>query len=68
MVYTDVHKVPGEGSFVHSISEGTFAEKPTAVYDLFRVNNGKIVERRDIIETIIPVDEWKNTNGTFGNL
>ena len=68
MVYTKVHKVLGEGNFVLAISEGTFADQPTSFYDLFRVADGKIVEHWDIIETIIPQDEWKNTNGKFGNL
>lgn len=68
MVYTDVHKVLGNGNFVLSISEGTFVDVPTSFYDLFRVDNGKIVEHWDIIETLTPKDEWKNSNGKFGNL
>jgi predicted SnoaL-like aldol condensation-catalyzing enzyme len=68
MVYTKNHKVLGEGNFVLSISEGTFAGKPTSFYDLFRVENGKIIEHWDIIETIIPEEQWKNSNGKFGNL
>jgi len=68
MVYSDVHKVLGEGNLVLCISEGAFAEEPTSFYDLFRVDNGKIVEHWDIIEKLIPKDEWKNTNGKFGNL
>ncbi len=67
MAYTTIHKVLGEGNFVLSISEGTFANQPTSFYDLFRVQEGKIVEHWDVIETIIPKDEWKNTNGKFGN-
>lgn len=68
MVYTTNHKILGEGNFVLSISEGTFAEKPTSFYDLFRVENGKIVEHWDILETITPKEQWKNANGKFGNL
>lgn len=51
-----------------SISEGKFGGEKTSFYDLFRVENGKIAEHWDIIETIIPKDQWKNTNGKFGNL
>ena len=65
MVYSANHKVLGEGNFILSISEGTLADKPTSFYDLFRVKNGKIVEHWDIIETIIPKSERKNTNGKF---
>ncbi len=68
MVYSTVHKVLGEGNFVLAISEGTFADQPTSFYDLFRVDNGKIVEHWDVMETIIPKDEWKNNNGKFGGL
>ena len=66
MVYTKVHKVLGEGNFVLTISEGTFAGQPTSFYDLFRVKNEKIVEHWDVMETIIPKDEWQNINGKFG--
>jgi predicted SnoaL-like aldol condensation-catalyzing enzyme len=68
MVYSTNHKILGEGNFVLSISEGSFAGKPTSFYDLFRVENGKIVEHWDVMETIAPKEEWKNTNGKFGNL
>ncbi|WP_235016399.1 nuclear transport factor 2 family protein [Aquimarina sp. AU474] len=65
MVYTKIHKVLGEGNFVLVISEGTFADQPTSYYDLFRVDNGKIVEHWDVVETIIAKSEWKNTNGKY---
>ncbi len=68
MVYTKVHKVLGEGNFVLTISEGTFAGEPTSYYDLFRLLHGKIVEHWDVLETIAPESEWKNHNGKFGNL
>ena len=68
MVYSKVHKVLGEGNFVLVISEGKFADQPTSFYDLFRVENGKIVEHWDVMETIIPKDQWKNNNGKFGGL
>ncbi|MEH6451023.1 MAG: nuclear transport factor 2 family protein [Oleispira sp.] len=68
MVYTENHIVLGEGNFVLSVSEGTFADAPTSFYDLFRVEGGKIVEHWDVIETIPAQDQWKNSNGKFGNL
>lgn len=65
MKYDKVHKVLGEGNFVLTISEGSFADKATSFYDLFRVENGKIAEHWDVMETIAPKDEWKNDNGKF---
>jgi predicted SnoaL-like aldol condensation-catalyzing enzyme len=65
MKYHKVHKVLGEGNFVLVASEGEFAGKPSAFYDLFRVANGKIAEHWDTIETIPPRAEWKNANGKF---
>ena len=49
MEYTKVHKVIGEGNFVLALSEGAFGGKPTAYYDLFRLENGLIVEHWDVI-------------------
>lgn len=66
MTYSRVHQVLGEGNFVLSVSEGSFAGKHVAFYDLFRVQNGKIAEHWDVIETIAPPAERKNTNGKFG--
>ncbi len=65
MKYNKIHKIFGEGNFVLSVSEGEFAGKPTSFYDLFRVENGKIAEHWDTIETIPPRKEWKNNNGKF---
>lgn len=65
MKYDTVHRVLGKGDFVLTVSEGTFAGKPTSFYDLFRVDNGKIAEHWDTIETIPPKADWKNQNGKF---
>lgn len=66
MRYDRIHKVLGEGNFVLVVSEGAFAGKPTSFYDLFRVENGKIVEHWDTIEEILPNAEHKHGNGKFG--
>lgn len=65
MIYTANHMILGEGNFVLSVSEGEFLGKPSAFYDLFRVENGKLVEHWDTIEEILPRDAWKNGNGKF---
>lgn len=51
--------------YVLSVSEGTFANAPTSYYDLWRIENGKIVEHWDIIETIADKYTWQNKNGKF---
>ncbi len=63
MKYSTVHKVIAEGNFVFTMSEGTFGGAPTAFFDLFRVDNGKIVEHWDIISEI--PDEMAHENGKF---
>lgn len=65
MVYNKTHYVLGQGNFVLAVSEGTFAGKPTSYYDLFRVENGKIAEHWDVMETIGDKATWKNNNGKF---
>ena len=63
--YEKVHKVLGEGNFVLVLSEGEFQGKPTAFYDLYRIENDKIVEHWDVIEEIPAPAHRKNTNGKF---
>jgi len=66
MRYDKVHKVLGEGNFVVVVSEGEFNGEPTSFYDMWRVENGRIAEHWDVIETIPPRATWKNDNGKFG--
>lgn len=66
MEYNTLHKVLGEGNFVLTMSEGKFGENiHSAFYDLFRLENGQIVEHWDVIAPIPPKSEWKNNNGKF---
>ena len=58
-----LHRVVGEGNFVLTQAEGTWSGKPVAIYDLFRVENGKIVEHWDVIQEI-PA-EMAHANGMF---
>ena len=65
MIYTTTHQVLAQGNFVLAVSEGTFGDKPTAYYDLWRVENGKIAEHWDVMETIANKSTWQNQNGKF---
>jgi len=62
---TKVHRILGEGNFVLVVSEGTFGDQPSAYYDLYRIQNGKIAEHWDTIQPIPPRDKWNNSNGKF---
>ncbi len=66
MKYDTLHRVLGSGNFGLTMSEGKFGKgEHTAFFDLFRVEDGLIVEHWDVVETIPPQSEWKNTNGKF---
>lgn len=65
MIYTTVHQVLAQGNFVLAVSEGTFGGAPTSYYDLWRVDNGKIAEHWDVMETIAGEAAWQNQNGKF---
>ncbi|MBB5634387.1 putative SnoaL-like aldol condensation-catalyzing enzyme [Pedobacter cryoconitis] len=63
--YTAVHQVLGEGNFVLVLSEGYKKNVHCAFYDLYRIENNKIIEHWDVIEEIPAVENQKNTNGKF---
>lgn len=63
--YTKVHKVLAEGNFVLVMAEGSFGGVPSAYYDFYRLEDGKIAEHWDTIEAIPPQAQWKNANGKF---
>ena len=65
MIYTTVYQVLAHGDYVLAFSEGTFGGAPTSDYDLWRVENGKIAEHWDVMETISAEDTWQNQNGKF---
>lgn len=62
--YKKQQAVFGEGNFVLSISEGILSQKNTALYDLFRLDNAKIVEHWSIYQEI-PTTDLANTNTMF---
>ena len=62
--YTEIHAVLGEGNFVLTVSEGQWNGTPNAFYDLFRMEDGMIVEHWDVIQPV-PIEGLANTNGMF---
>ena len=63
--YKKCHRVLAEGNFVLSVCEGYVNQIPSSFYDLYRLDNGIIVEHWDTTEAIPPRSEWKNNNGKF---
>ena len=65
MIYDQTCQVLADGNYGLAVSEGSFGGAHTSYYDLFRVENGKIVEHWDVMETIADKSTWKNQNGKF---
>ena len=65
MIYDETHMVLAQGNFVLAVSEGTYGGAPTSYYDLWRVEDGKIAEHWDVMETIADESTWQNPNGKF---
>lgn len=61
MHYDRVFKVVGRGNFVVSYCQMSMGEDQYAVFDIFRLNNGLIVEHWDNMEIILPKEQWGNS-------
>jgi len=59
--YDYVFKVIGQGNYVVSYSKGVYNNQELAMFDIFRCENGKIVEHWDNMEPIPPRGEWTNS-------
>ena len=65
MIYDRTHMVLAQGNFVLGVSGGTFGGAPTSYYDLWRIEDGKIAEHWDVMETIADQSTWQNDNSKF---
>ncbi|MCI4645045.1 MAG: nuclear transport factor 2 family protein [Hyphomonadaceae bacterium] len=61
--YSKIHKIVAEGDFALVQSEGQIGGAPMAFYDLFRVEDGMIVEHWDVIQPI--PETMPHENGMF---
>ena len=65
MEYSKLHFSIAEGNFVLTASEGAFGGKPMSFYDLFRLEDGLIVEHWDVIADMPGPDAKHNEAGKF---
>jgi len=63
--YEKSHRFLADGNFVLSVCEGSANQVESSFFDLYRLNDGKIVEHWDTTEAIPSRDKWKNNNGKF---
>lgn len=65
MIYDKTYYVLADGNYGLAVSSGTFGGVKTTYYDLFRVEEGKIAEHWDVMETLADESTWQNQNGKF---
>lgn len=61
MRYDEVVSLIGQGNFVVTYSRVTKSADSHAVFDIFRLHDGRIVEHWDNWEKIAPPEEWNNS-------
>ncbi|MEM1229610.1 MAG: hypothetical protein AAGI15_03675 [Pseudomonadota bacterium] len=59
--YTHLFKLIGQGNFVVTYAGMSLGQEDYAVFDLYRIEEGKIVEHWDNLEPIPPRDTWANS-------
>ena len=63
--YDKIHRVLAEGNFVLTVCEGSRDGVHSSFYDLFRIEDRKIVEHWDTSEEVPSRSQWVNNNGKF---
>ncbi|MCB1359319.1 MAG: nuclear transport factor 2 family protein [Maritimibacter sp.] len=58
--YVKAHRLLGQGNFVVTFCEAVRAGATWAVFDLYRLKDGKIVDHWDVQEKVGPPDTWNN--------
>ena len=61
LAYQECFLAVAEGDFVATLNRATWEGQDTCQVDLFRVENGKIVEHWDNAEPVPPKEEWVNS-------
>ena len=63
--YEKIHKILWQWNFVLVMSEAKVWWESSSIYDLYRLEDWKIVEHWATTEKIPPKTEWKNQNWKF---
>ena len=61
LIYEEIVLLVGQGNFVATLCKAAWEGQPFAQVDIFRIENGKIVEHWDNAEPVPPEDEWANS-------
>lgn len=61
LVYDEIVLAVGQGNFVATLCKARWEGAPYAQVDLFRIEDGLIVEHWDNAEPVPPEDEWVNS-------
>lgn len=61
LYYKQVHQIIGQGNFVVSLAHQVWNSIDYAAVDIFRLENGLVVEHWDNVEVIAPETEWANS-------
>lgn len=65
MICDETHLILTQGNFTLTVSEGAYDDTPTSYHDLWRVEDGKVAEHWNVMETIIDQSTWQDDNGKF---
>ena len=61
LVYQEVVLLIGQGNFVATLCKAAWEGQPFAQVDIFRIEDGKVVEHWDNAEPVPPKEEWANS-------
>ena len=61
LLYQEIVLLVGQGNFVATLCKATWEGQPCAQVDIFRIEDGQVVEHWDNAEPVPPQEEWANS-------